>query len=525
VLITWTLTTLLAAWLLDFDFQMALLTGAILVVTGPTVIIPLLRQIRPTGRAASILRWEGIVIVPVGVVLTVLVFDCISTDSPNGDMVMILVGILKTIVIGILGGYMAVRLLIEAERRHWIPDYLENPVTLFLVLAAFTLSNLLQAESGLLSVTIMGIVLANQDLQVFGRWHLGGSRQLIHIERIVEFKETLQTLIVSSLFIILSARLRLDDITRLGAGTVVFVLCLILIVRPLTIWICTFRSPLSRAERLFISWMAPRGIVAAATASLFGLELTAQQVDGAEQLVPVIFAVIIITVIVYGLSAGPLAQRLGLSQANPQGALLVGAHCWARAIAQTLKNAGFQVLMVDTNWENVQQARMEGLRVVYANILSSQTDELLDLTGIGRVLALTSNDEVNTLTSLRFVRLFGRAQVYQLPYQQRTGERLATGSDLSGRILFGEGKSYAVLDALFAQGMILKTTRLTPAFDIGHYQSLYNGQSYLLFAIDKMGKLLIATADSPLKPQIGMTLISLVQSNSPLFSADQSISR
>lgn len=511
VITTWGLTTLLARLLLDFSFQMALLTGAILVVTGPTVIIPLLRQIRPSARVASILRWEGIVIDPVGVVLTVLVFDAISTANVNEGIAVILVGVLKTSVVGVVFGYAAVRFLIEALRRHALPDYLENPVTLFLVLTAFTLSNLLQSESGLLTVTIMGVVLANQDLHVAGRWYLGGSKTPIHIERIVEFKETLQTLIVSSLFIILSARLDLKDLSQIGWGTAAFVAGLILVVRPLTIALCTFGSALSRQERIFIGWMAPRGIVAAATASLFGLELAAQEVKGAEQLVPVVFVVIITTVIVYSVSAGPLTRRLGLSQANPQGTLIVGAHGWARTIAQSLKKAGFQVLLVDTNWAHVQQARMDGLPVVYANILSGQTDELLDLAGVGRVLALTSNDEVNSLTSLKFARLFGRAQVYQLPYKRSKVERMATGRELSGRFLFGEDKSYEDLDALFAQGAVLKTTQLTPSFDLTAYQALYNGKAELLFAIDKTGRLLVSTVDAPLKPQVGMSLVSLVR--------------
>ncbi|NJL55672.1 sodium:proton antiporter [bacterium] len=486
VILTWGLTTLLASLLLGFNFQLALLTGAILVVTGPTVIIPLLRQIRPSGRVASILRWEGIVIDPLGVVLAVLMFEVVSPVNPNGSIVTLLLGLISTSVIGMTLGYVTARLLIETLRHHQIPEYLENPFTLFLVLTSFTISNLLQTESGLLTVTVMGVVLANQDLSLFGRWRLGGSKQPIHLERIIEFKETLQTLIVSSLFIMLSARLRFEDMALIGWGTVVFVLALLLIVRPLTIWLCTFGSPLSWQERAFISWMAPRGIVAAATASLFGLELTALNLAGAEQLAPVVFAVIIGSVVIYGVTAGPLAQRLGLSQANPQGTLIVGAHGWARAIAHALKKAGFQVLLVDTNWTNVQQARMEGLDIVYANILSSQTDELLDLTGIGRVLALISNDEVNTLTSLKFARLFGRAQVYQLPPEQGDHERLKMGNELSGRLLFGEGKSYANLDLLFAQGEI-KITQLTPEFEIAAYEALYNGRSEPLFAIDKWG--------------------------------------
>ncbi|MBX3085956.1 MAG: sodium:proton antiporter [Anaerolineae bacterium] len=514
VVITWMLTTLLASLLLGFSLDMALLIGAVLVVTGPTVVIPLLKQIRPSVRVASVLRWEGIIIDPIGVVLTVLIFEVISTVHPNGGIAIVVLGLTKTAITGVVLGFTAARLLLEALRRHWIPDYLEIPITLFLVLVSFTISNHLQSESGLLAVTVMGIVLVNQTERLFGRWPLGGSRNPVNIQRIVEFKETLQTLIVSSLFIMLSARLRPETMAQIGWGTIGFVVGLIVFVRPLTIWLCTIGSALSWQERLFVGWMAPRGIVAAATASIFGLELSALGIPEAEQLVPIVFAVIIATVVIYGITAGPLAQRLGLSQPNPQGTLIVGAHSWARAIAHALKKVGFKALLVDTNWTNVQQARMEGLSVVYGNVLSSQMDELLDLTGIGRVLALTANDEVNALTSLEFARLFGRAQVYQLSPAHGDNERLSMAYELSGRVLLGEGKSYADLDALFTKGAVLKTTQLTLEFDMVAYQSLYGDKAQLLFAVDKTGHLLVATGDTPLRPQVGMTLVSVVQADS-----------
>ncbi|MBK8023978.1 MAG: cation:proton antiporter [Chloroflexi bacterium] len=218
VMVTWALTTLLAMLLLGFNVQMAVLLGALLVVTGPTVIIPLLRQVRPSGRVGSLLRWEGIVIDPIGVALTVLVFEAIVSTTPNDGIVILISGLLRTSLVGFIVGYLAARLLLELLRRHWLPDTLENPVTLVLVLAAFALSNLFQPESGLLTVTVMGVVLANQDLRILRRWRLSGGGRIVSIDHILEFKETLQTLLVSSLFIILAARLRLEDLTGLGWG-------------------------------------------------------------------------------------------------------------------------------------------------------------------------------------------------------------------------------------------------------------------------------------------------------------------
>jgi NhaP-type Na+/H+ or K+/H+ antiporter len=510
MVVTWALTTLLASLLLGFSFQMALLIGAILVVTGPTVIIPLLRQVRPTQRVGSILRWEGILIDPIGVVLTVLVFEAISTVGPVAGIGVMALGLLKTAVIGLVIGYLAARLLIEGLRRHWIPEYLDNPITLFLVLTAFAISNVLQTESGLLTVTVMGVVLANQELRVFRGMHLGGNRVPVSIDRIVEFKETLQTLIVSTLFIMLAARLQREDIAQIGIGAVVFVLALIVLVRPVMIWLCTLRSPLSWQERVFMGWMAPRGIVAAATASIFGIELTAMNVEGAAQLTPIVFAVIIGTVVIYGLTAGPVAQRLGLAQPNPQGTLIIGAHPWARKIAEALNKAGFYVLLVDTNWNNVTEARLEGLNVVYGNALSSQTNDLLDLTGIGRVLALTSNDEVNALVSLKYDSLFERANVYMLPPPRGEGEPLGIARDMGGRLLFDEKATFRAMSEAFDNGRELKITELTPEFSTMDYQEVYNGEAQVLFAVDRAHKLLVDTVDAPLKPQEGMSVISLV---------------
>lgn len=339
VIITWFISTIAARLFLDLDWSLALLLGAILVVTGPTVVIPLLNQIRPSGRASSILRWEGIIIDPVGAVLAVLVFEEIIV----GDNQVLIAGwgLIKTVLIGGIIGWGSARLMIEAFSRYWVPDNLQNPVVLTTITAAFAASNTLQAESGLLTVTIMGILMANQK-----------RFDVIHI---VEFKENLQVLLISSLFILLGARLDLDALTHLGLGAIFFLLTIMFIARPISVWVSTYHSDLNWREKLFISWMAPRGIVAAAVASIFSLELADHGYEGAELLVPLTFSVIIGTVAIYGLTAGFLAKQLGLIKDN-QGVLIIGAHGWSRKIALALQNAGIRVKLVDTNSQNIEQA-------------------------------------------------------------------------------------------------------------------------------------------------------------------------
>ena len=247
--ITWVVATLAARLILNLSWSVSILLGAILIVTGPTVIGPLLRQIKPQGQAGAVVKWEGILIDPVGAVLAVLVFEAMQAGDLSAAPGTILLGVLETAVIGLVTGLVAATLMIGLLRRYLIPDHLQNGVALVFIVVAFALSNLLHHESGLLTVTVMGLVVANQ--------------RLITIRHIVEFKENLQILLVGTLFILLAARMKPGSILALGWESVLFVAVLILIARPLSVLISTAGSSFSWKERLFVMWMAPRGIVAA----------------------------------------------------------------------------------------------------------------------------------------------------------------------------------------------------------------------------------------------------------------------
>lgn len=514
VLITWALTALSAYVLLGFDVGLSLLVGGILVVTGPTVIIPMLKQIRPAARVASILRWEGIVIDPIGAVMAVLIFEVIVASDPTMRVNSVVVGVVNTILVGTVVGFVTARLLILLFARHWVPESLQNPLTLMAVVSAFALSNVLQGESGLLTVTVMGVVIANQELAItlpgLGKWMLGGLHRM-ETTHIVEFKENLQVLLVGSLFILLAARLRLEDLQTLGINNLFFLLVLVLITRPLSVWVSAWGSPLRWQEKLFIAWMAPRGIVAAAVSSIFALELANHGVESANLLVSVVFSVIIFTVVVYGLTADFAARRLGVKQATPQGLLIVGAHDWAQEIAKAVQDAGFRVLLVDTNYAHIQKARMEGLPVFYGSILAEYTDDEIDLSGIGRLLALTPNDEVNALAVVKYTKVFGRQNVYQLaPTSNEPNRRQAVSQSLVGRFLFGPAVTYEYLDERFRQGGTVKTTRLTPEFDASAFREQHGGNALPLFTLMPSSELLIASSNEPPRLQTGTSVISLV---------------
>lgn len=492
--VTLLLSTLASKYILGLGWSLSLLLGSILVVTGPTVIGPLLKHVRPLGKVSAIAKWEGIVVDPIGAVLAVLMFQ--ATDAiHNADYrevgEVMLSGTVRTIISGVVVSIAVIAPLIVGIRRFWIPDSLQSPLILVSVFVGFTASNLYQADSGLLTVTLMGLILTNQ------RW--------VNIQHIVEFKENLQVLLLSSLFIILAARTTPAELESIDGRTLAFVGALILVVRPVSVWLSTIGQGLRWQERVFLSWFAPRGIVAASVASIFAIELG----PSGAPLVPVIFAVVIITVAVYGLTAAPLARWLGLAQSNPQGVLFAGAHSGARAIAAAVKNTGFRCILIDKNPENIRQARFEGFETAFENAIAEEVIDELDLGGIGRFIALTRNDEVNALACMRFREVFGRAELYQLP-PERSGVRDKAETPYpGGRHLFRPEATYRYLDARFEDGAVVKSTKLTKEFTYEAFQSLYGSDAVLLFIVAD-GRLTPVTASATTTPKPGQTIICLV---------------
>jgi len=499
--VTWLLTSAMAYYIVGFSAPLSMLTGALLTVSGPTVVVPLLRHVQPVRRIGSLAKWEGIVNDPIGAVLAALVFQAIIHHA-DGDVASIsLQGLGWTLFYGLLLSTGGAFFLLQMFRRYWVPDYLQNPLILASVLFLFALSNLLQEESGLVTVTLLGVFLANQ--------------RTVTIRHVIEFKENLRVLLISSLFIVLASRLRIDlDAFRLlGWESLLFLVLLIVLVRPLSVFLSTLGSGLSLQERSFLSWIHPRGIVAAAVSSLFALEIShSEQFAGeADRFVLLVFLVIVGTVTVYGLTLGPFARRLGLSSPNPQGVLFAGASPAAREIASALQNEGFSILLIDTNPRNNGAARMAGLPVHYASIGSEFVQEEIDLGGIGRLLAMTPNDEVNTLAVMEFAERFGRAEVYQVAPEETSSQRTErVPANRRGRILFGKEITIARLEARFAHGSILKTTLLTEDFTFDDFIARYGESALVLFRIEEGNRLIIHTAEKDTIPKPGQKLIALV---------------
>jgi NhaP-type Na+/H+ or K+/H+ antiporter len=492
-LVTWTVIGVATHYIMGFNWEMAMLFGALVVVTGPTVIVPMLRSIKPNAQIASILRWEGIVIDPIGALLAVLVFEYIAVAAdPTSHVLHSLVYMLGIgLGLGAIAGY-GIGLII---RRGLVPHYLKNTAVLTLMLGVFVGSNLLQEESGLLTVTVMGIWLANM--------------RGVDIADIIEFKETLTVLFISGLFILLAARLDSQALLNLGWQGIVLLLIVMFVARPLSVWICGIGTSLPRADKWFLSWLAPRGIVAAAISSLFAIKLENQGMQGAEQIVPLVFLIIIGTVVAQSLTAGAWARFLGVKAGSAQGLLIFGASKFARALAKVLLSKHVPVLLADNNWDNIRLSRMDNIPVYFGNPASEHADNALDMNGIGRLLVLSPYRQLNPLVTFHYQDLLGKDKVFGLNNREGSSARHQLSESYQKRLcLFGESVSYARLASTMAKGGVIKVTNITDNFTFADFKQRY-GEGALPLIYLQEGKVRLITGMVHELP-VGIELISLL---------------
>jgi len=511
VLVTWSVIALATHAFLGFSWEISILFGAITVVTGPTVIVPMLRTVRPNAAVASMLRWEGIIIDPVGALLAVLVFEFIVSGSAGHALNHTLWAFAQILTVGSLLGIAGGYALGVMLRRYWMPEYLHNVATLTFVVGIFSFANVIQPESGLLAVTVMGLWLANM--------------KRVPIDSIIDFKESLSVLLISGLFIILAARIDFRQFQLLGWGALGVFLTMQFVARPLKALVATWGSKLSWPERALIGWIAPRGIVAAAMAALFAIRLEAQGFEEAPLLVPLTFLVIIGTVSLQSATARPLAAWLKVAEPEPRGFLIVGANPLARAIAAALNEKGFRTLLADGEWENVRAALMEGHDLYYGNVVSEHADRHLDLVGIGRLLALCPRREVNALAALRYGSEFGANAVFSIQTENDQGKDEQGRSEVvvPGAVLFGEGITYQRLMEMMKKGARIRSTRLTKSFDFADYYKQHYGRGVPLFAIDPKDRLHPFVLGEEPKPKEGWSILALIEPEEEAAATEGSV--
>ena len=496
---TWAVITLATHWLLGFDWLLALLFGTLTLVTGPTVIVPMLRVVRPKASIANILRWEGIVIDPIGALLAVVVYSFIITRASGEGLSHSLLTFGGVIVCGSLFGIVGGWVMGHILRRQWLPEYLHSLATLATVLAIFIASNTVMHESGLMAVTLMGIWMANM--------------KGVDVRNILHFKENLSIFLISGLFILLAARLDLHAMIALGPVVLVLLLIIQFIARPLNVLLSTFGSKLNWRERTLLAWIAPRGIVAAAVSAIFAIRLDQAGHEGALLLVPLTFAVIIGTVVLQSATARPLARLLKVAEPAPSGFLIVGANGPARAIGKALQQLGSRVLLTDSNWENIRAARMENLPTYFGNPASQHAEVHLDLVGLGHLLALSPSGELNTLAAIRFRHEFGPRRLYTLASGQeiRRTDKHRASHEHRGQSLGNPVLTYTQLASELHNGAEIYSTHLTENFTWEDYQALHGDRATLLFARDHNSWVHVVTPESDLKPGAGWTLLALIR--------------
>ncbi len=497
-LVTWIVTAAAVHLLLGFEVKLALLFGALVVVTGPTVIVPILRTVRPNSAVSNVLRWEGIVIDPLGALLAVLALNLyLSAEQENvlGLILWIFAQITLTgTVMGIAAGYATAWLL----RRYYVPDYLRNVFTLLLVFVVFTVSDLISHESGLLAVTLFGITLANQkDLD---------------IDDILEFKETVSILLISALFIILAARIQPTELVEIGWAGLGVLAVLMLVARPLSVLVSAIGTGLTLREQALVAWIGPRGIVCAAVAAIIALRLEASGDPQAHLFVPLAFMIIIGTVVIQSATAKPLAALLGVRDPAPRGVLIMGSGLVARRIAKALLDLGFQAKLADSNWSAIRDARMEGIDTWYGNVVSERADNQLDLVGIGKLFAMSGRPHLDALCCAHYRSVFGGRNVFELgtSIDQEIGPSHRVARHRRGSLLFHEDMTYGRFLHLLQAGAQITTTPLSDKFDMDSYAEQYAGRFLPLFMIDTRDHLQVFTPQADLKPVAGCKIVSLI---------------
>jgi NhaP-type Na+/H+ or K+/H+ antiporter len=499
-IISWAATSIATHYFLGFTWELSMLFGSLTVVTGPTVIVPLLRTVRPNSTLANILRWEGILIDPLGALFVVMVYEFIVSHSAINSVEVFGTIIAVGVMLGAASGYAVATIM----RRSWLPEYLQPFAVLMVVLGVFSVSNHIESEAGLLTVTVMGMWLANA--------------KDINIQQILHFKEHLTILLITGLFIFLAARISLDDFAALGSGALLLFVFMQLVSRPLSIFLSTFRSNLRLKDKLFLSWVAPRGIVAASISSLFAIKLTEYGIDEAILLVPMTFMVIIGTVVLQSATARPVALTLGVAEPAPRGFLLIGANRVAREIGQALSRYDRRVLMTDSNWEYISQVRMLGLDYYYGNPISSHADDNLNLIGIGQVVALTPDQHFNIMACMQFVDEFGEDKVHCLQKVKTNvngSEKHSVAQEYHGKLLMGGNVSYTQLASMLSRGAEVKHTKLSDNFTYQDYLAHHKGSSVVpLFHVEEKGKIQFCDDPEQFEPTTTSTVVSLILSDS-----------
>ena len=485
-----------AHYIFNLSWEISFLFSALIIVTGPTVITPILRNIPLRKDISAILKWEGILIDPIGALVAVLVFEFISVGAGGEYTKTALIEFGKIVLFGSTFGFTFAHALNFAINRKWIPHYLLNVFALASVLGVFVLSDSFSHESGLLAVVIMGMVLGNSQSK--------------YLKELLYFKESLSILLISILFILLSANINFKDLMLIYKWeTAALFAVIVFIIRPIGVLLSTYNSSLSFKEKMFISWVGPRGIVAAGIASLFGLTLVFKGIVDAEYITPLVFMIVMGTVLLNATTARLFAKITGVFLKNSDGILIVGASEVSQLIGIYLKNNNRHVVLIDSNQTNIAKAKSIGLEALMTDIYSDTLEDNIELNDIGFLMALTGSADINNYAIQKFKNHFGENGAFRLVTEEEKND--PTNNPKDG--LFSNTDDFALLTRTAQDYPIINEVLI---IDKAHYkklikQTITNKNTIPLFLKDKKGALTIIssfnknTDDTP----TGFTLVYL----------------
>lgn len=496
-LIAWILGSLSAYFIAGLSITSSLVIGAILIVTGPTVILPLLRQAKLDQKVSSILKWEGILVDPMGAILAVFSFEFASiftSSNPNiGNLIHFAIGVVVSIIIGFVLAVITGKALNE----DYFPEYLKAAMVLCLVISAFTLSELVAHETGLLAVTVMGVVMANMKIS--------------HLDDIIHFNENISIILISSVFIMLTASLsRSVLINVFQPNILLFVMAMLFIVRPLSIWISTIGTDMTNQERTLVGWIAPRGIVALTVTGYFSNLLIAKGYQDAEILLALTFALVIVTVLAHGFSIQPLAKKLGLAHDGKPGVVIVGGNPFSIKLADFLRSEDIPTLIVEYSGHHLSHAVEHGIEFHQGEILYEVSNYNLDLVIYKSMIINTPIPLYNVLVSGQFSKKFGRSNVCIVNV---LGDKLKNDFKELRHIdvsRFGDYRAtYLRLIELCDDGYEFNKVQITNEYTEQMYYESMDYRRLNLFSINKKGEIEFFTTDKHPKISNGDYIVSL----------------
>lgn len=436
--LTWLFGTLAGHYIGGLSWLTATILGAILIVTGPTVIMPLLRQAKLQPRSASLLRWEAIINDPLGALFAVISFELFLVFNNVHNPETLAFDVVAALIIAVPGAWLLAKAIVWLFKNGHIPEFLKTPFLLTVVVSASAGTNMILAEAGLLTVTVLGVVLANSRLS--------------NLNEMKRFKETVTIILVSAVFILLTASLNLETLKSFGPQVLGFVIAILFLVRPLAIWIATINTGTTWQERVLVAMIAPRGIVAVAIAGLFGSALLDQGIEDGDQILVFTFGVVATTIVLHGFGLPYLARFLNLKSTDTPGVLFIGSTPFTVSMASQLESRNIPCMIVDRNWHRLRRAKSENLKTYYGDALSEDGHHAINLSNWKNVIAATDNDSYNALVCTELAPEVGRQFVFEIGSREGRNDKDELIFTIGGQSLLTDGLEYSQLNEKVKEG-------------------------------------------------------------------------